>query len=146
MDNPDSFTMDSIHMERLERFHVLMYSKSCSAAMVNEARRQLFSRGSRSLEGIPPTQAALFEHVKRSILQACFIWKQAASCHQEVPDFDKWGWELNDKTQQWMPFWTALADASKACALLLRCGCQKACRGNGKYSNAAVRCTSAKQQ
>ena len=37
IDNPDSFAMDSIHMERLERFHVLMHSKSCSAATVNEA-------------------------------------------------------------------------------------------------------------
>ena len=35
-DNPDSFTIDYIHMQRLERFHVIMYSKSCSAATVND--------------------------------------------------------------------------------------------------------------
>ena len=63
-DNPDSFTIDSIHMQRLERFHVIMYSKSCSAATVNQARQQLFSHGLRSLEAIPPSQAALFEHLR----------------------------------------------------------------------------------
>ena len=51
-------------MQRLERFHVIMYSKSCSAATVNQARQQLFSHGLRSLEAIPPSQAALFEHLR----------------------------------------------------------------------------------
>ena len=43
-----------------------MYSKSCSAASVNEARQLRFTQGSRSLENIPPTQAAVFEQAKRS--------------------------------------------------------------------------------
>lgn len=141
MESPETFAIDSAHMKKLERFHVLMYSKTCSAATVNEARKDLFSHGARSLEAIPPTQAALFEHIKRSILQACFIWKQSASCHQNIPDFGQWGWELDEKRQEWAPFWTTLADASNACALLLHCGCQKACQGNCKCSKAGVRCT-----
>ena len=141
-DNPDSFTIDSIHMQGLERFHIVMYSKSCSAATVNQARQQLFSHGLRSLEAIPPSQAALFEHLKRSIIQACFIWRQAATCHQVVPNFSAWGWELDERSQQWVSFWTTLADASKAYALLLHCGCKKACRGHCKCSKAGVRCTS----
>ena len=140
-DDPNSFTLDSVHMQLLERFFVIMYRKSCSVATVNQARQMLFSHF--TLPGSnTPTQAALFEHVKRSIIQACFIWKQAATCHQEVPDFIQWGWELNEKTTQWVPFWTALADASKACGFLLHCGCQKACRGLCKCSKAGMRCTS----
>ena len=133
---PESFTMESVHMQCIERFVVLMYSKSCGSATVNDARHQLFSNGSRSLDSIPPTQAALFEHVKRSLLQASFIWKQSITCHQEIPVFDKWGWEQDKHNKQWLPFWTTEADASKASSFLLHCGCTKSCRGNCKCSRA----------
>ena len=61
---PDLFSLESVHMQNIERFVVLMYSKGCGAAGVNEARHCLFTTGSRSLENLPPTQAALFQHVK----------------------------------------------------------------------------------
>ena len=53
--NPEEFTMESSHLQTLERFTVLMYSKSCGASRVNEARTQLFSHGLHSLDSIPPT-------------------------------------------------------------------------------------------
>jgi len=71
-------------MQLIERFVILMYSKGCGAACVNEARQRLFTSGSRSLENIPPTQTALFQHVKRALLQGSFFWRQATSVHQEV--------------------------------------------------------------
>ena len=82
---PESFTIEFVHMQCIERFVVLMYSKTCSSATVNDARHHLFSNGSRSINSIPATQAALFEHVKMSLLQASFIWKQLITCHQEIP-------------------------------------------------------------
>ena len=30
----------------------------------------------------------------------------------------------------WLPHWTTLNDASKACSLLLHCGCARSCTGN----------------
>ena len=96
-----------------------MYSKTCASSSVNDARYTLFSTGSRSLENIPPTQAALFEHVKRSVLQTSFIWKQATVNKQILPDFDKWGWVWDDHSKIYVPFWTTLADASKECAILV---------------------------
>ena len=74
-DHPELFTLESVHMQCIERFVVNMYSKTCGSATVNDARCHLFSTGSRSLDSIPPTQAALFQHVKRSLLQASFIVK-----------------------------------------------------------------------
>ena len=72
-----SLTMNSQHMRRLERFTVLMYSKNCESESVNEARKMMFTHGLKSLENIPPTQHALFQHTKRSLLTAAFIWKQS---------------------------------------------------------------------
>ena len=128
-------------MQCIERFVVLMYSKTCGSATVNDARHYLFSNGSRSLDSIPPTQAALFEPVKMTLVQASFIWKQSITCHQEIPVFDKWGWEQDKHNKQWLPFWTTLADASKASSFLLHCGCTQSCRGNCKCSRAGLRCT-----
>ena len=50
-----------------------MYSKGCGSAKVNEARHHLFTSGTKTLKSIPPTQAALFEHIKRALLQASAV-------------------------------------------------------------------------
>ena len=122
--DPHTFSMDTADMKQLERFTVLMYSRSCSATSVDEARLQLFTHGSCTLEALTPTKAALYQHVKRAILQACFFWKQSVSSQQVIPDFAEWGWKLDEKVKQWVPSWTDLPDASSACSLPLHCGCQ----------------------
>lgn len=54
----------------LERFVVIMYSRTSPHQDVNHARQSMFSQGTRSIESIPPTQAALEQHVKRAVFQA----------------------------------------------------------------------------
>ena len=54
----------------LERFVVVMYSRTCPHQTVNEARHVLFAQGNKSIENIPPTQAALAQHIKRAAYQA----------------------------------------------------------------------------
>ena len=129
-------------MKTIERFFVGIYKKSCSASAINEARHQLFTSGSRNLEALPTTQAALFEHIKQAILQACFIWKQSGQCQQNISDFANWGWTFNKQNNKWVPFWASLPDASSACQLLLHCGCMVACQGNCKCYKARMHCTS----
>ena len=63
-------------MELLERFMALMYNRTSEATEVNDARRQLFTQKSRTLENIPPTQAALKQHINRTCCQAN-CWNQA---------------------------------------------------------------------
>ena len=60
----------------LEQFVVLLYDRTSDLLQVNDARKQLFTQKSRSLENIPPTCAALKEHVKRASYQA-YCWNQA---------------------------------------------------------------------
>ena len=43
--DPESLCLDLEHTSQLERFTVLMYSKSCDAATVNEACLKLFYHG-----------------------------------------------------------------------------------------------------
>ena len=63
----ECLTLESVH-GRIERF--------VQHSSVNDARYNLFFTGSHSSENIPPTQAAIFEHVRRSVLQDAFNRQQ----------------------------------------------------------------------
>ncbi|KAJ8257557.1 hypothetical protein GJAV_G00186910 [Gymnothorax javanicus] len=117
---PQEFSAQSQHMRTLKRFVVVMYSKGSGLERVNEARLRLFTSGKKTLEALPPTQAALYQHIRRAMLQASFFWSQATSVHQDILDFHDWGWH-KDSTGGWLPFWTTLEDSSKACSILLQC-------------------------
>jgi hypothetical protein len=54
----------------LEEFAVIMYDRSSSTNKVNDASLDLFARKHRPYNDIPPSRAALVEHIKRSVLQA----------------------------------------------------------------------------
>jgi len=128
--DPTSLKLDSLHMRRLQRLTVLIYSNMCSANSVNEARKLMFTHGLKALECIPPTQQVLFQHTKRALLVAAFIWKQSLYRGPHIRNASEWGWEWNGRTKAWMPYWTSLPDASHGCTLLLHCGCSVACKGN----------------
>ena len=139
--DPTTLSIDSHHMRRLERWTVLMYNKKCDTHSLTEARMLMFTHGLKSLESIPPTQHALFQHAKRALLAASLVWSQSLIKSPPVPNPSEWGWEWNSRTKQWMPYWTDLADVSKACSLLLHCGCVVACKGNCKCWRAGLCCS-----
>ena len=139
---PACLTLESTDMQRLERLTVLMYSKNCKSTSVNEARKLLFTVSLKPLESIPPTQHALFQHAKRALLIAAFIWRNALEKCPNVPSPSEWGWQWHDRTKAWVPLWTDLPDASTGCSLLLHCGCLVSCKGNCKCYRAALRCSS----
>ena len=66
----DPEQINDVHVQRLERMVIIMFSKSCGSSRVDEARHHLFSNGTKSLENMPPTQPALIQHTKRALLQA----------------------------------------------------------------------------
>ena len=98
--------------------------------------------GKESLKNLSPTKVVLIQHTKRALLQASFYWNKSATVQQEIPEFSTWGWYRDSTSKTWEPYWTTLADASKACTILLHCGCKKSCRGRCKCSKAGVCCTS----
>ena len=108
--DPNSFTLESLHIRHLERWTVLMYSKNCIAELVNDAGKLMFSHSLRSLDSIPPTKNALFQHIKRALLVAAFIWKQSLSKTPEIPKPSERGREWNTRTKEWVPYWTDLSD------------------------------------
>ncbi|KAJ8353186.1 hypothetical protein SKAU_G00207530 [Synaphobranchus kaupii] len=63
-------------MKILENFVVMMYDRSSTADGVDNARLDMFARKQRPYEAIPPTQAALLQHVRRATYQSEKLRKQ----------------------------------------------------------------------
>ncbi len=87
------------------------------------------SHRSRTRDNIPPTQAALKQHIKRTCYQAN-CWNQALVMDPEMPEPSDWGWIK--ETTGWQPHWTTLPEASKSCRELISCHCKKQCTGCAK--------------
>ena len=130
-----SARLDSISgadFEMIGKFVILLYSRTCLASSINEARQLLFSQGTRTLNNIPPTEDALLQHVKRAAHQAGFIWGQSLENIQQIPNFSNWGWQQID--DRWTPIWITLPEASKFSQELIHCGRKKPV---GDFANAS---------
>ena len=79
----------------------LLYGRTSSLKHVNEAHQALFSQDRRSIENIPPTEGALYEHIKTAAYRAGQIWGLALVPLQHVPSATDWGWEQSDS--RWKP-------------------------------------------
>ena len=65
----DGVSSDS-SISPIERVICLMYEKTASISNLNDCRRMLFTKKSKTVDNIPPTRNALIQFVKRTIYQA----------------------------------------------------------------------------
>ena len=100
------------------------------------ARKQLFTQKSRAVENMPPTKAALEQHIKRATFQAN-IWCKALEPDPQLPSPADWGWVKEDLG--WQPLWTTLPEASQSCYELIHCGCKKGCTNRCKCKKSALK-------
>ncbi|CAH3151254.1 unnamed protein product [Porites lobata] len=80
----------------LERFVILLYDRTSSLEDINQARKHLFAQKGRSIENIPPTKAALVQHIKRAVYQAGYCWAQATTSSPDLPCPSEWGWKRKE--------------------------------------------------
>ena len=69
-----------------------MYDRSSSTESVDAAGFKLFARKQRPYNAIPPTQAALVQHIRRAAYQSACIWSQALQRHIQEESPAEWGW------------------------------------------------------
>ena len=130
---PKEITDDAMNI--IERFVILLFDRTSTYTKVDHARRKLFPR-KHSMHQIPPTRAALEEHVKRAVSQSGHIWVKTLLPNPLPTD---WGWVKTEGIYE--PRWTTLPQASKVCHELISCGCKSGCRKRCRYKKAALQCT-----
>ena len=81
--SPEIITEESLAV--LERFVVLLYDRTSSLLKANKACQELFCKKSREFDSIPPTKAALEQHIRRAVLQGAHTWGQTLLCQPELP-------------------------------------------------------------
>lgn len=135
-------TTESRYFELMERYTIVLYDKTSGLKSINEARRELFCQRSKTMETIPPTQEALLQHCKRVAYQA-WIWTTSTSSQQQIPSPEGNGWTIDVETNSWLPVWTTLEVASKACSELVKCSCRsvKGCGARCSCRKANWKCT-----
>ena len=119
-----------------------MYDRSstCTTCKVDEARFDLFARKQRAYDAIPPTQAALKEHIKRAVFQAGHVWGQSTVTEQQLPSLSNWRWSKQNNV--WVPKWTELSAITECCQETQKCGCNRpTCTGNCKCYRSCLPCT-----
>lgn len=92
---------------------------------VNELRYRMFCKG-RNVQSqqLPPTSAALKQHIRRANYQA-YIWRHALHPETNVSPENQ-GWELRDDHLEIV--WTDLLPAPEAVMELVCCGCKGVCQ------------------
>ena len=133
---PSNITDEEV--ARLERFTILLYDRTSHLTSIDEARKHLFTKKGRTMDALPPSRAALIQHIKRAVYQGGHCWGKMLQVSIQLPSPGDWGWT---DSANWKPLWTTLPEASISSRELLRCGCKKGCRGQCKCKKAALKCT-----
>ena len=137
MTGPQNVSDES--MAIIERYVVLLHDRTSNQTEVNKARQELFSKKSRPLESIPPTQASLVQHVRRAVYQGGHVWGQTLLKEPVLPNPALWGWKGDGNAR--VPLWTTLPQAKDTCYELIKCGCKNVCKGRCKCFKANLACT-----
>jgi hypothetical protein len=112
--------------------HAISGCDTSQLSDVNEARKYLFFYCNQKLENIPPSCAALLQHVKRAAQKSEYTWSQTLEANPTLPSPSEWGWKL-DSERIWDPLWSTLPEASKGFRELIKDACK-----NGAQEDASV--------
>lgn len=134
-----STDIDDSIMSVLERYIVILYDRTSDCDSLNAARKQLFTKKSRTLDNLPPTSDAFILHVKRAVYQAVHCWSHCLQKQLPLHDPALWGWCKDE--DRWSPVWMTLPEVSDTCRELICCSCKKACTSRCKCVKANLPCT-----
>ena len=134
--NPTEITPEIF--STIERFIILMYDKGSEDTSIKKCRLNLFAKCNRQIQNIPPTKAALHQHILRSTYQGGFVWGSLEADHV-LPSPQLWGWQWTNDS--WKPLWTTLPEAVLSLTELMRCACKTKAYKTCKCAKAHLPCT-----
>lgn len=69
----------------LERFTILLYNRTSTIVNIDEARCELFTKKGRAMDALPPTKAALVQHIRRAVYQGGHCWGKMLHVNLDMP-------------------------------------------------------------
>ncbi|MES9882593.1 MAG: hypothetical protein ABW185_17120, partial [Sedimenticola sp.] len=106
----------------LEGFVCSLYRKSGShATELAGLRWELFKTSQAESDKLPPTKAALDQHLLRAAYQS-FVWSHLEEAKPIYPPPNEFGWKETDEL--YVPVITTMEPAPKAVLELVRCNCK----------------------
>jgi len=126
-------------LTEVEEFVCRLYSAPDPKGGVNQSRFDLFRKGKKQIENLPPTEDALKSHLARANYQAK-VWFAAGQCNNRkavgLPS-SSGGWRESEGGLAVV--WITLPAVPVACLELMTCGCKTKCR------TAACKCHKSRQ-
>jgi len=111
----------------IEQFVCRVYKTPSFTKGCDTARLEVFQKGKKALEMLPPTTDALELHLKRANFQTK-VWLQADKTEMELPTPASTGaWKENDDGQLQV-VWIRKPSVPQSCQALISCGCKTQCR------------------
>ena len=92
-----------------------MVESTSNLECVNQASKQLFTQNGRSIEGIPPTKAALIQHTNQATYQAGYCCCQVMIATPELPSPSDWNWIRKEQS-----FWEVQRLVENLCDVVAR--------------------------
>jgi len=128
----------------LEEFVCRLYQPTMEETSVSRVRWNMFRQSQAEAERLPPTPAALHQHILRAHYQ-CMVWCNDIVSDVHLPDPTLYGWSNCDG--RYIPVVTDLKPAPEAIVELVRCKCKAgrctshcSCRVTGMVCTQMCRC------
>ena len=110
----------------VEQFVCMLYKSPHASSGVDGARHDLFQKGNKALEMLPPTSDALALHMSRANYQTK-VWLQSNKADVVVPDPEETGgWQVTARGLEVV--WLRTPSVPSSCLELVACGCKSKCR------------------
>ena len=117
----------------VEKFLCYLYKAPCPSGGIDKARYDLFQKGKKAIEMLPPTRDALELHLARANHQAK-VWLQSDKVDvvTENPE-ETGGWNVVDGHLEVV--WLRKPSVPSSCMELVTCGCKTKCRTHACVCN-----------
>ena len=75
----------------LEHFTILLYNRTSITVNIDEGCCKLFTKKGKAMDALPPTKAALLQHIRRAVYQGGHCWGNMLHACLNMPTPGNWG-------------------------------------------------------
>ena len=111
-------------MEKVIGFIYLLYGVAEDSLGAHRVKAFLKSTDD-DLRKLPPSRAALEQHVKRSCYQAGYLWQESES-DLILPNPTEWGWRFDEASNGFVPRWSSSKSSVDLEKFITTCSCKTA--------------------